>query len=448
MRPVLSYFTIFLLMVGTVCSQTQVPECYSNYTPPAGHGVKNDDPNEGPRIILNVWVHPNLNNNVYKATEAATGRWNTATNSAGQVVPYFYNIVPDLAQADIKIVPGATVQGCSNYSRTTQEMNIDVGLADNDIGSITDVITHELGHPLGLRNQSSQPSPSQPNGLPPGTTVMQGFTGDCDAMTDSILPNDVDQVIRQATNKATCTSSTQVGEEELEQEIGGVGGGGSGLTSCQNVSDFEDCIMQEVFRWDESTCQCVCDARSGSGCGSPILIDIAGNSFSLTGRDAGVLFDLNNDGFKEKLSWTTAGSDDAWLVLDRNGNGVVDNGSELFGNFTPQPAPPPGEYKNGFLALAEYDKGPNGGNGDGVITPADGVFTSLRLWRDTNHNGTSEPSELSTIEAGGLKTLEVAYKTSKVVDQYGNSFRYRAKVRDTNGAQVGRWAWDVFLVDQ
>lgn len=176
---------------------------------------------------------------------------------------------------------------------------------------------------------------------------------------------------------------------------------------------------------------------------SPIIVDVDGNGFSLTNALNGVNFDIFADGTTPRISWTAGNSTNAFLALDRNSNGSIDNGEELFGNFTPQPE---SLRANGFLALAEFDKPVNGGNNDGVINKHDTVFSNLRLWQDTNHNGVSESTELHTLNELGLKLLNLDFKESKRTDQFGNKFKYRAKVKDVHDAQLGRWAWDVFLV--
>jgi hypothetical protein len=184
---------------------------------------------------------------------------------------------------------------------------------------------------------------------------------------------------------------------------------------------------------------------SGSCCfinGSPILLDATGEGLRLTDPDHGVWFDIGGTGVPVHLAWTLRGSRNGWLALDRNGNGTIDSGKELFGNFTPQPNSP---NPNGFLALAMYDRSENGGNGNGRIDPGDSIWTQLRVWVDENHDGISEGNELYGLDQLGVPGISLDYMLSKRTDQFGNQFKYRARILDLRNADLGRWAWDVFL---
>ncbi len=183
-------------------------------------------------------------------------------------------------------------------------------------------------------------------------------------------------------------------------------------------------------------------ASQGCCCNdSPIVFDLEGTGVRLTSAADGVHFQIGPVlPTAYRIAWTLDGSSNAWLALDRNKNGRIDDITELFGNKTEQPS---SDEPNGFLALALLDSLSRGGNGDGLIDERDAIYESLVLWRDLNHNGISEPSELSSLAQVGVRAISLSYAESRRLDQYSNRFRFRSKLITSRGTDA--WAWDVFL---
>ena len=131
----------------------------------------------------------------------------------------------------------------------------------------------------------------------------------------------------------------------------------------------------------------------------PIILDLDGDGFNIENKENGTHFDLDNNGFAEKINWT---SKDGFLCLDLNGNGIIDNGGELFGDNTLLADGT--KAKNGFEALAQYDS-----NGDGIIDKNDEIFNSLRIWVDSDGSGTSGEGELKTLSELGISGIKLNY---------------------------------------
>lgn len=145
----------------------------------------------------------------------------------------------------------------------------------------------------------------------------------------------------------------------------------------------------------------------------PLTLDLDGDGLETTGINTAdpILFDHNADGIRTATGWVLA--DDALLVLDRNGNGVIDNGTELFGDSTPLNFG--GNAADGFAALAQEDT-----NADGLVDSSDANFSELRLWRDLNQDGISQAEELFTLDSQNVAALIVAKTENAVVLANGN----------------------------
>ncbi len=447
---VLSFLVIVRLMFYVALAQSEcfTPGCLQSTNCahwPKGQGV----------VVL-------INGNDFNAVEQAAIReaftnWQNANGATGNGsgVTFTFDLVteaPAPSQTNCHYVQRATTTtggGVSSISATTTSTGeVITTRAETSIGSayhttttdteygrtiyddIVSIMAHEIGHPFGLDDayeHAGQTVMGTTNC--PAECVKGPTTCDNDATKQHGYPTPTPAPSPTPTPPpVTCPACPNADWSDCPSNcFGPVDVCVNGGTGCPAVPGVE-----------QSACWCYRP--------SPIVVDVSGNGFNLTNAANGVDFDMTSDGVPERLSWTKGNSDDAWLVLDRNGNGTIDDGSELFGSFSPQPPPPAGEEKNGFLALAEYDRPANGGNGDGIIRASDAIFSSLRLWQDTNHNGISESSELHTLPQVGLMTLHLDYEISNRRDRHGNLFKYRAKVKDTHDAQLGRWAWDVILM--
>ena len=168
-------------------------------------------------------------------------------------------------------------------------------------------------------------------------------------------------------------------------------------------------------------------APAAGDCNSPILVDLDRNGFHLGEFNEGVWFDLLGVGEPRYIQWVAAGREDAFLMVDWNGNGLVDDGSELFGNGSRLWLEGGVLASDGFKALTQYDHPDLGGNADGMITSADDIWVQLALWVDANADAVCEPSEMRLLEEMKLDRFETAPK--------------RRGQRDSNGNLMTYWSW-------
>lgn len=155
--------------------------------------------------------------------------------------------------------------------------------------------------------------------------------------------------------------------------------------------------------------------------GSPLVLDLDGDGILASSPKEGVGFDLM--GFGElQTAWVRG--DDALLALDRNSNGRVDDGTELFGEVTGGLP-----HEDGFEALATLDS-----NTDGKVDRQDNQFSQLLLWQDLNGDGRSQRSELRSLGSAGVRSIDLTKSQRSAVDRHGNDLGLQGAFTRADGS--------------
>lgn len=151
----------------------------------------------------------------------------------------------------------------------------------------------------------------------------------------------------------------------------------------------------------------------------PIVLDLDGDGVELTSYKNGANFDITGQGRLAQTAFVTGG--DAFLALDRNNNGRVDNGAELFGDQR--------GARNGFEELRKLDS-----NGDNIIDAKDPVYELLRLFKDDG-NGRTDKGELISLREAGIESISLAYENVDVRATGGNRLSQIAAFQRTDGTK-------------
>ena len=331
------------------------------------------------------------------------GKWNTKNATPGGNGVRFEQWTGQVPSPNINVtmadLPAGTPAGITERTRDADTFITGFGilLSDdtNDLESCSGfkkATMHEAGHGQNLGDAFGS-----------GGSVMNQFAG-----KDDVGGNIPDEPTDCDRNTAATQSNKQPAGGETPEE------------------HFQRCAG------DEENCD-------------PIVLNLDGGGLRLSDPD--VTFDILADGAPQTLSWTLPGAGDAFLALDRDNDGVITDGRELFGNVTPlgwtfagAPA------RHGFEALEFFDQPANGGNGNGGIDSGDDVFRSLVVWVDANHDGITDAGETKGLAAAGIIRIDCWAKESSRRDGAGNAYRYRAPVQlELSGRRVTRYAYDVFL---
>ena len=182
---------------------------------------------------------------------------------------------------------------------------------------------------------------------------------------------------------------------------------------------------------------------------APLVLDLDNDGIEAVGINpaAPILFDMDGDGIKTATGWIKA--DDGMVVLDLNGNGLIDSGRELFGDATILTrGPRAGQTAaNGYEALADLDI-----NGDGAIKSLDAAYASLRIWQETNQDGISQASEMRSLVTLGTtvatqieRLAEIEFTTKTVAaraHKYCSRGRFNAKKRVCECSNSAHFMYD------